>query len=154
MSFCSKCGAQLNPDDRFCQSCGAPVNAEPAARPAAARVQTEEISSGDKWLSVLAYCGPLVFVPMFVRQDSDFVQYHVHQGFNLFVFYVALMLGRWTLGIIPYVGTYFFRYVFDIASIIIGVFSIIGIVNSLRGVKRPLPWFGSKLDLLKTWFHK
>ena len=29
MSFCSKCGTQLNADARFCSACGTPVNSQP-----------------------------------------------------------------------------------------------------------------------------
>ena len=126
MSFCPKCGTQLKPDDKFCPSCGTPVNGTPAP----ARARTEEVSAGEKWMSVLAYCGPVLFVPMFVKKDSEFV------------------------GIIPYVGTYFFRYVFDIGLIAVSVFSIIGIVHALQGAKKPLPWFGDKIDLLKTLFKR
>lgn len=150
MSFCPKCGTQLKPDDKFCPSCGTPVNGTPAP----ARARTEEVSAGEKWMSVLAYCGPVLFVPMFVKKDSEFVQYHVRQGFNLMLFYFALIFARYTLGIIPYVGTYFFRYVFDIGLIAVSVFSIIGIVHALQGAKRPLPWFGDKIDLLKTLFKR
>ena len=41
-----------------------------------------------------------------------------------------------------------------IIDVLIGVsvFSIIGIINALRGKMQALPWFGDKLDLLKTVF--
>ncbi len=150
MSFCPKCGAQLKPEDKFCTSCGAPVKAAPVKT----APQPEEVSVGEMWMGILAYCGPVLFVPMFVKKDSEFVQYHVRQGFNLMLFYFALIFARYTLGIIPYVGTYFFRYVFDIGLIAVSVFSIIGIVHALQGAKKPLPWFGDKIDLLKTLFKR
>ena len=106
----------------------------------------------NKWFGVLAYLGPVLFVPMFVKKDSQFAQYHVRQGFNLFVFMVASVVLQYTIGLIPYVGEYFFRFVLYLADLGIFVFSIIGIVHALRGEMKPLPIFGDKLDLLKTLF--
>ena len=148
MSFCPKCGEKLSPDSQFCPSCGAPVTESNAPRTA------NDAPDCNKWFGVLAYLGPVLFVPMFVKKNSRFARFHVRQGFNLLVFWVALILMRWTIGIIPYVGTYFFRYVFDLGMLGICVLSIIGIVHSLRGEMRPLPWFGDKLDLLKTLFKR
>ena len=147
MSYCPKCGAELKPDSHFCPACGNPVN-DTAAPKTAANDQPD----CNKWFGVLAYLGPVLFVPMFVKKESKFAQFHVRQGFNLLVFWIASILLRYTIGLIPYVGTYFFRYVIAVAQIAIGVFSIIGIINALRGKMNPLPWFGSKLDLLKTLF--
>ena len=147
MSYCPKCGAELNPDSRFCPACGNPVSS--AEAPRAASGDTPDCN---KWFGVLAYLGPVLFVPMFVKKDSKFAQFHVRQGFNLLVFWIASIVLRYTLGIIPYVGTYFFRYVINVAQIGIAVFAIIGIINALRGKMQPLPWFGDKLDLLKTLF--
>ena len=147
MSYCPKCGAELKPDSRFCPTCGNPVS-EAAAPRAAANDQPD----CNKWFGVLAYLGPVLFVPMFVKKNSKFAQFHVRQGFNLLVFWIASIILRYTIGIIPYVGTYFFRYVIGVAQIGIAVFAIIGIINALRGKMNPLPWFGEKLDLLKTLF--
>ena len=147
MSYCPKCGAELSPDSQFCPSCGTPVNQKSAPR-------ASEASGPDcnKWFGVLAYLGPVVFVPMFVKKHSKFAQFHVHQGFNLFVFWVATVLVECTIGYIPYVGTYFFRPLMYIAQVGLLVFSIIGIVHALRGEMKPLPLFGDKIDLLKTLF--
>ena len=147
MSYCPKCGAELAPDSQFCPKCGTPVTQSSAPRAAA-----NDQPDCNKWFGVLAYLGPVLFVPMFVKKDSKFAQFHVRQGFNLLVFWIASIILRWTIGIIPYVGTYFFRYVVYAAQLGILVFSIIGIVNALRGEMKPLPAFGDKLDLLKTIF--
>ncbi len=149
MAYCKQCGAKLSDDSKFCPSCGAPVNeAQSAPR---AEVQTDQPDC-NKWFGVLAYLGPVLFVPMFVKKDSKFARFHVRQGFNLLVFWVVLTVARCTIGIIPYVGTYFFRYVFDIGIFGVGVFAIIGIINALRGKMTPLPFFGEKIDFLKMLF--
>ena len=112
---------------------------------------TQDIND-NKGLTILAYLFALVFVPMFVRKNSKFAQFHVRQGFNLLVFWVVLTVARCTLGIIPYLGTHFLKYVFSVGLCGVAVFSIIGIINALRGKMTPLPWFGEKLDLLKMIF--
>ncbi len=151
MAYCKNCGAQLNPDSKFCPSCGAPVT--PVQTTYKAQV-TEETPDCNKWFGVLAYLGPVLFVPMFVKKDSKFAQFHVRQGFNLLVFWVASVLLECTVGLIPYVGKYFFNPIVYIAQVGITVFSIIGIVFALQGKMKPLPLFGDKLDLLKTLFKR
>ena len=89
---------------------------------------------------------------MFVKKDSKFAQFHVRQGFNLLCAWVVLTVARYTLGIIPYIGTYFLKYVFSIGLCGVAVFAVIGIINALRGKMQPLPFFGDKLDLLKLLF--
>lgn len=146
MSYCPKCGAELKPESRFCPACGNPVSGT------APRAEQNDAPDCNKWFGVLAYLGPVLFVPMFVKKHSKFAQYHVRQGFNLLVFWIATVLLRCTIGFIPYIGKYFFVPVLWVVSVCICVLSIIGIVHALRGEKKPLPWFGDKLDLLKTLF--
>ncbi len=149
MAYCKQCGAQLDPDSKYCPSCGASVNQAQSAP----RVEiVSDQPDCNKWFGVLAYLGPVLFVPMFVRKNSRFAQFHVRQGFNLLVFWVVLTVARYTLGIIPYVGTHFLKYVFSIGLIGVSVFSIIGIINALRGKMTTLPLFGDKLDFLKMIF--
>ena len=149
MAYCKQCGAQLDPDSKYCPSCGASVNQAQSA-PHVEIVNDQP--DCNKWFGVLAYLGPVLFVPMFVRKNSRFAQFHVRQGFNLLVFWVVLTVARYTLGIIPYVGTHFLKYVFSIGLIGVSVFSIIGIINALRGKMTTLPLFGDKLDFLKMIF--
>ena len=149
MAYCKQCGTQLNPDSKFCPSCGTPVT-EAKSAPRAQIV--DDLPDCNKWFGVLAYLGPVLFVPMFVRKNSKFAQFHVRQGFNLLVFWVVLTVARCTLGIIPYLGTHFLKYVFSVGLCGVAVFSIIGIINALRGKMTPLLWFGEKLDLLKMIF--
>jgi uncharacterized Tic20 family protein len=111
----------------------------------------------NKFMGVLAYLGPLVFVPFFTKKESPFAQFHAKQGITLFVVDAAyfilsfllrlikvtkytelfgeqIELGRFTPGFITWPLT--------ILSIAIGVLAIIGILNAIKGKKKPLPLIG------------
>lgn len=90
MSYCTKCGAPLKDGAGFCSACGAKVaGAQPTAH------QPADAPDCNKWFGVLAYLGPVLFVPMFVRKNSTFAQFHVRQGFNLLMFWIASILLRY-----------------------------------------------------------
>lgn len=56
------------------------------------------VPTGDRVLSVMAYVGPLVIVPLLIRRKARFVRYHTRQGMYLFVVYVVAFL--LTLGLL------------------------------------------------------
>lgn len=84
--------------------------------------------------AVLSYIGILFLVPLLVRKDDAFVQFHAKQGLVLFIAEVATMVIIW----IPILGW----FVGFIAWIIWIVLSIIGIINVLGGKQTPLPIIG------------
>ncbi|MBO4363977.1 MAG: hypothetical protein J5912_06325, partial [Clostridia bacterium] len=49
---------------------------------------TQDIND-NKGLTILAYIGPLVFIPMFVRKNSKFARFHCNQGLILFILEAA-----------------------------------------------------------------
>ena len=84
-------------------------------------------------LSVLSYLGPLVFIPMFLRNNDDFARYHTNQGLSLMI---ASAVGTTVSGWMGLGG---------LAALISG-FSLYctfkGISNVLKGKKEPLPFIG------------
>ena len=84
--------------------------------------------------AVLSYIGILFLVPLLVRKDDAFVQFHAKQGLVLFIAEVATTMIAW----IPFLGW----LVGFIAWIIWMVLSIIGIINVLSGKQTPLPIIG------------
>ena len=119
---------------------------------------------GGKGMSVLAYLGILCLIPLFAAKANRFVQFHVRQGFTLFVAGVALEIINLLAGLIfraketywywtYYVHTwpyYIFAFICWIGFILIAVLSIIGIVNACKGKAKELPITG-KIDLLKIF---
>ena len=77
----------------------------------------------------------LCLIPLYLRKQSLFAQQHGKQGFVLFV----LSLAFWLLGWLPVIGWIFWLLV----PIVIGVASIVGFVQAIRGKEWNLPLLGS-----------
>ena len=154
MAFCNNCGTQVGDDERFCPNCGQAVQAAPA------QASADDDVKANKGISVLSYFGPLVFIPMFTRKNSEYAQFHARQGFTLFVVDVAITIINSLLGLIKvtktrevwgipveYRGTpWFISLICWLLAVGIAVFAIMGLINCLSGKKKELPLIG-KLDL-------
>ncbi|MBR3611270.1 MAG: DUF4870 domain-containing protein [Oscillospiraceae bacterium] len=87
----------------------------------------------NKLMGILSYIGILVLIPIFAAKDDPFVRYHANQGLVNFI--VALVAG--VLTAIPIVGI-----VAGLVGIVCFVFSILGIINAVKGEMKPLPFIG------------
>lgn len=145
MAFCSKCGAELPENTQFCPSCGAPVEGE---KNTSANTASAANDSSRTVMGILAYLGPLVFVPLCTQKDDDFLVYHSRQGFTLFVCWVAAAVIATVFGFIPVIG----QLLGAAAEVFCTVLTVIGIVNVCKKQKKELPVIG-KIDAL-TWFKK
>jgi uncharacterized membrane protein len=87
-------------------------------------------------MGILAYIGPLVIVSYLVAKNEPFVKFHIKQGLVLFVLSVIL----WFLLSSPLA---FVLYMFSwVIFPVLFVFSVIGIVNVVKGEEKPLPLIG------------
>ena len=135
---------------------GAPVN--PTVMPD----QDVQQSKGIAWLS---YLGLLFLIPMFVKKDSPYTQYHVKQGATLCAVELAYTLTTQIL--LAIINAIFpapwysyghstvyniFSLLFTAGSIFLCVLAIIGIVDAATGKKKELlligkiPWIANLLD--------
>lgn len=142
MAFCNNCGTQVGDDERFCPNCGQAIGAAPA------KTSGSDDVNNNRFFGILAYLGPLVFVPMFARKDSDFAQYHARQGFTLFILYAASWVVDIILGIINRAvgGTIILPLINWLISVAPCVLAVFGIINAASGKKKELPLIGG-LDL-------
>lgn len=85
-------------------------------------------------IAILSYLGILFLIPLLVRRDDDFCQYHAKQGLILFIAELITCFIAW----IPLLGWFIGLF----AWILWVVFSVIGIMNVLQGKKKPLPGIG------------
>lgn len=179
MKTCNKCGTTLNEDLKFCPQCGAEIlpDADTENKNGFAQKvmeinnttdSTSEFDSKDieenKYISLLAYLGVLVFVPMFVKKDSKFTRFHSNQGLLLLILGVAhgilqiilhailraIFPWRWSYGLVGGRGPVYgvLSTVLSLLWIAVAALAVIGIINAVTGKAKELPFIG-KIKLLK-----
>lgn len=164
MTYCGKCGAKVPDDVKFCPSCGASVELPPqeqadlASKFAALGNTADSTASFDKAdieqnkvMGILAYLGPLCFVPIFAAPTSKFARFHANQGL---VFFLTCVAWGIVYGILNWMLLAVSWRLYRVCSII-GLFSLVllipmvlGILNAASGKARELPLIG-KLRILK-----
>ncbi len=174
MKYCGKCGTQNEDNVKFCSGCGAEMqvsNQQPQPQTESQSTQnnfssvlqnfnntadtTSDFDVNDintnKGMAILAYFGPLVFIPIFAAKGSKFARYHSNQGLLLLIAAVAwgivysiinsiLLAISWRL--------YTVSSIIGILSLVFFVLFIIGILNASNGRAKELPVIG-KFKLLK-----
>lgn len=151
MPFCSKCGTQLGPQDRFCPNCGAvqvPETAYSYVAPDPMDV------AGNRGKAVLSYFGLLVLIPIFAGKYSPYARFHANQGLVLLiaeVLYsivesVIMNVGGWLL--IPTGLMWLLSMALNLVGLAIFVLAVLGIYNAAKGLMKELPIIG-KIRLLK-----
>ena len=115
--------------------------------------QQEDVRQ-NKVMGVLSYLGILVFVPLIAgNKQSPYVRFHTNQGLVLFIasVIVELLDGRWIWGFHSMInfGGSWFSWIFDICSLVLFVFMIVGIVYACKGERKELPLIG-QIKILKN----
>ncbi len=171
MTYCGKCGKQMDEGLKFCPNCGASTEipqAEPAAQAqpqndfsqkiqnfnntadTTAEFDAQDINS-NKAMAILAYFGPLVLIPIFAAKGSKFARYHSNQGLVLLIAAIAYGIVYNILSAIILAISwrlYFVVSIIGLVSIVITVLAIIGIINAATGKAKELPLIG-KFKILK-----
>lgn len=150
MPFCSNCGAPNDEGSTFCANCGSKLEAAPQQNQYAAPQQGEYqqyqeapqqsfvVDKGyepsdieaNKLFAILAYLGPLVFVPIFAARNSKFAKFHANNGLVIFIMWILCNILR----VIPIV-----KHFVWIISILIAIVDIIGLVQAIKGEAKPMP---------------
>lgn len=176
MTYCGKCGVQVQDGVKFCQGCGAAVEtkvennaqqAQPASQPPqndfSQKIQnlnntadtTADFDANDinsnKAMAILAYFGPLVLIPIFATKQSKFARYHSNQGLVLLIASILYGIAYSILSSIILAISwrlYFIVSIIGLVSIVITILAIIGIINAATGKAKELPLIG-KFKILK-----
>ncbi|MBQ9886707.1 MAG: DUF4870 domain-containing protein [Lachnospiraceae bacterium] len=101
----------------------------------------------NKVLSLFAYLGPLVLVPILAAKDSRFARFHANQGLVMLLVSIAIAIIEGILVRIPVLG-WIIYIAYILASICIFALSIYGIVNAVTGKAIKFP-FIDKINLIK-----
>ena len=99
------------------------------------------ISGGERFLAALGYLGFLFIIPVKMRRDSMFVQFHARQGGVLFglwfaaflVLFIALLFAGSGLGATVLIGVLF------VVTGLYLLFALIGLLKVLLGERYRMP---------------
>lgn len=99
---------------------------------------SQDIAS-NKIKALCAYLGILVLIPLTLGRDSAFASFHAKQGVNIFLLYVLS-------GIVSYIPLLRIDgMISGLFSLAACIFSILGIINVIKGRMKPLPCIGTRM---------
>ncbi|MBC5631334.1 DUF4870 domain-containing protein [Parabacteroides hominis] len=104
-----------------------------------------------KGMSVLAYFGPLVLIPMLAARDSAFARYHSNQGLLLCIASIIYGIAYSILSAVILAISwrlYFVVSLIGLVGFVFAVLAVIGIINAVNGRAKELPIIG-KYRILK-----
>ena len=91
----------------------------------------DPVISEGKLFAAVGYLSILCFIPLFLKKDNAFAQFHGRQALILFVLELAAAM----LMIIPVVGEVVFRF----AYLVFSIFSLAGLVKVLMNEYWEMP---------------
>ena len=92
------------------------------------------LTQEDKVYAALSYIFILVFIPLLLKPQNGYVQFHAKQGLVLFLVEVAL----WVVGVVPVLGW----LIGFVGHIVVVILAILGIVAALVGRYWEMPFLG------------
>jgi uncharacterized membrane protein len=99
----------------------------------------------NKVMAILAYFGILVFIPLFAAKESPFARFHTNQGLILLIANVSYSIAVWIISIILIMISPSLALVVSLlylASLLLLILMIIGIINAAKGEMKELPIIG------------
>jgi len=106
------------------------ANSLESSNDSSAAPQDPEVQDA-KFFAAIGYITILCFVPLLLKKDNKFAQFHGKQGLVLFILEVAASI----LKIVPALGD----LVYTVAFVLFGILSLIGIVKVLMGERWEMP---------------
>ena len=99
-----------------------------------------EIIEG-KTFALLSYLSILCIIPLILKKDNKFCLFHARQGLVIFIGEIAITF----IGIIPILGW----FIFSLFSLVLGILSLVGIVQALMGNYWKIPVVGDIAEKIK-----
>ncbi len=97
--------------------------------------EKNDIIQDEKIMAALSYLWILVLIPLLVKKDSEYCQFHAKQGLVLLVASFVVTV----LGMLPIIG---WLIILPFGSLFLLILSILGLINALQGKKWELPYLG------------
>jgi len=115
----------------------------------AERVEANLIAADNKMLMrILSYIGPLVIIPYLTSRDDANIFFHIKQGAVLLIGWIILSVVSSFFSWIPLLNILTAPF-FWLASLILLIIAIIGILNAYQNQEKELPLIGKYANLLK-----
>ncbi|MCB9811193.1 MAG: hypothetical protein H6779_03405 [Candidatus Nomurabacteria bacterium] len=91
-------------------------------------------------MASLSYLGPLVLIPLLTNRDNPFVLFHIKQGLIIIAIGLIAHFFFMIMWLYP---------ILTLIDIVLFIFSVIGILNSLQKKEAPLPFIGQLATHIK-----
>lgn len=88
----------------------------------------------NKKIAILCYLSILCLIPLFIRKDSKFIQFHVKQGLVLLFVEIVIPL----LNLIPVIG----QFIWVCSVIVLFIYITLGIRHAWNGRYWEMPYLG------------
>jgi fumarate reductase subunit D len=95
----------------------------------------------NKILAAIGYLGILCFIPLLLKKDSAFCQYHGKQALVLFIAEIVVSF----VNIIPFLG----QLIWMVASLAFLAVSIIALIKTIQGEEWEIPYLGQFAEKIK-----
>ncbi len=164
MPYCRKCGKPVNESDLYCSACGSKTEPDINEKASSAFNNfTEKVSDfnntedstnsfneqdikDNKVLSVFAYLGILVLIPIFGASESPFARFHANQGLVLLIAEIAYgilnaVVSGISVALLGILGM-LVSAILNILNLAFLALIIIGIINVINGKAKQLPVIG------------
>lgn len=89
----------------------------------------------EKNIAALSYLLVLFLIPLLLKKESSFCQFHAKQGLVLFVFCLVISL----IGALSLIG---WLIIMPLGWIVVVALSFLGLINARQGRGWPMPFFG------------
>ncbi len=105
--------------------------------------ETSELKIEDNHvLAAIGYIWLLFLVPLLLKKDDQFCQFHAKQGLVLFILSLIVII----LGGIPVLG---WLLIMPIGWIVVAILALLGFINALRGREWEMPVLGKYAQKIK-----
>lgn len=92
---------------------------------------TDPVIRDGKFFAIIGYFSVLCFVPLFLKKDNKFAQFHGRQALILFILEVAASIMK----VLPILGD----VIFMLAWMVFGIFSLVAIIKVLMNEYWEMP---------------
>ncbi len=96
---------------------------------------SDPIIQEGRFFAAIGYVFILCFVPLILKRDNKFAQFHGRQGLILFIFEIAAAIVK----SVPVIGD----VIFSFAYVVLGIASLLGIVRVLMNEYWEMPVIGN-----------